>query len=96
MRIMKLFSAKCPGCGRTFQSLTRVKFCSSECRGESVRKSRGQGDPTPDEIAERCEAVQAGWSDSERYKRLVIKPRPVVAQDAGVRTIHAFQQPRWP
>jgi hypothetical protein len=27
------------------------------------------GDPTPPEILQRCEQIQAGWSDFERAKR---------------------------
>lgn len=33
--------------------------------------------PTPDEIAERCAAIRAGWSDEVRLKRMRPDLRPL-------------------
>lgn len=33
--------------------------------------ARKPGDPSPEEIAEQCEAIQAKWSKHERRKRTV-------------------------
>lgn len=41
----------------------------------------GWGDPTPEQIRERCEETQRGWSEKERLKREVGRGkewRPVV------------------
>jgi hypothetical protein len=32
---------------------------------------RAPADPSPEEIAERCAEIQAGWSEAERLRRLV-------------------------
>lgn len=33
-------------------------------------------DPTPDEIAERCRAIRAGWTPWQERRRVVVKPTP--------------------
>ena len=33
-------------------------------------------DPTPEEIKERCLAIQAEWTEDERRKRAVLSERP--------------------
>lgn len=44
-------------------------------------RGRRPGDPTHDEIRERCLAIQGKWSESERIRRIVgEKPRPVTAR----------------
>ena len=40
--------------------------------------SKQQPDPSPEEIAERCLAIQSEWSPEERMKRLRVDLRPVV------------------
>lgn len=32
-------------------------------------------DPTPQEIADSCARIQAGWTDTERRKRTAVHPR---------------------
>ncbi len=35
----------------------------------TTMSDRLPGDPTPDEIRERCLEIQAGWSEDERLRR---------------------------
>jgi hypothetical protein len=37
---------------------------------ESTMSRQRQADPSPEEIAERCAEIQAGWSEIERQRRL--------------------------
>jgi len=50
------------------------RWCSARCwlAGEEVLHSL----PTPTEIREVCEKIQAGWSDYERQTRLLAMPSP--------------------
>jgi hypothetical protein len=41
-------------------------------------------DPTPEEIAQRCAEIQAGWSPEERMKRLRSDLRPHYTRCDGV------------
>ena len=41
-------------------------------------------DPTLDEIAERCRAIQSEWSDEEHVKRTRVDWRPQAAQTRRV------------
>ena len=40
-------------------------------------QGRSERDPTAEEIAAACEAIQAGWSEAEREYRSHYKPQPV-------------------
>ena len=40
-------------------------------------QGRSERDPTEEEIAAACEAIQAGWSEAEREYRSHYKPQPV-------------------
>ncbi len=41
-----------------------------------VNQNRPVAPPTPEEIRERCLAIQAEWSEDERRKRVVGSERP--------------------
>ena len=45
--------------------------------------SKQQPDPSPEEIAERCAAIQAEWTPEERMKRLRCDLRPQVMTADG-------------
>lgn len=44
----------------------------------------GETLPTPEEIAQRCDEIQAGWSDSVRANRRVYKPQPLTVTRSGL------------
>lgn len=43
-------------------------------------------DPTPEEIAAACEAIRAGWTETQRRQRLVTPEAPVSVATASVDT----------
>ena len=49
-------------------------FCSRECQSAYAEDHPLKGDPTPEQIAERCAEVQATWSEREKEFRLIAKP----------------------
>lgn len=46
--------------------------------------------PTPEQIAQRCAEIQAGWSEAERRKRQRVTPVRSVATD-GVEDHASFE-----
>lgn len=44
----------------------------------------GETLPTPEEIAQRCAAIQAKWSDAVREKRRVYQPQRVETRVLGL------------
>ena len=61
----------CRHCGRKFLG-TFYRICPV-CREKANAEARPTKDPSPEEIAERCEAVQKTWSKREEWKRRVTK-----------------------
>lgn len=55
----------CPYCNRV------IGDNSHRCRSCQYmeRTQVNDNDPTPDEIRERCEEIQAGWDEAERARR---------------------------
>jgi hypothetical protein len=50
---------------------------------------RAPDDPTPEEIAERCAEIRAGWSEAERRRRLVTPEEPLEAPVVSARDLVA-------
>ena len=44
-------------------------------------------DPTPEEIVERCKAIQAGWDDATREARSVVKRQDFAVQRIRIANI---------
>lgn len=71
----------CPNCGEPVLRDGR-RYCSRFCASESEeRRYRGQvvysePPPSPAEIAERCAAIRAEWSDEVRIERMRPDLRP--------------------
>lgn len=45
-------------------------------RSHRVQRRGPERDPTPTEIRQACQIIQAGWDDRTRYERAVVKPKP--------------------
>jgi len=58
----------CPVCGT--EKLTVSKTCSRKC-GRVMFPSQSSRDPTPEEIKEACEKIQATWSETVKANRQV-------------------------
>lgn len=65
----------CRTCGRRIPSHRR--YCNRECmqtdyaNGRSAWK-QNRRDPTPEQIRERCQQIQAGWTKREELSRRAI------------------------
>jgi hypothetical protein len=58
-------------CGTTTSAISRrLHDIWQECQQRSLME-RPLGDPDEEQIRQRCEEIQAGWSDRERERRFV-------------------------
>jgi len=58
----------CPECGNSVKSGRR--YCGPGCRRRAALRGPNTYVPTPVQIAQRCEAIQQGWSEDDRRRRL--------------------------
>lgn len=72
---------ECRHCGRPFAAVAGCfrRFCSADCgRAHGRRPDFSRCiDPTPEQIAARCLAIQAEWSGAERVARMRVDKRPL-------------------
>lgn len=56
------------GGGHFWEADVRCEYCYRRITGERC-SCDGVANPTPDEIREACEQIQAGWDEGERERR---------------------------
>lgn len=80
----------CRNCGEKFAPKTRTQtYCSRLCSVAAIaeRHHQNKPPPTPAEIRDKCEEIQAGWTREQCEARKVVKADPVtvpVIASAGV------------
>ena len=60
-----------PDCGRAFQRSTQSKVLARFC--PHCREVNRAADPTPEEIRQRCRAIQLGWTPLQTLQRMGLR-----------------------